>query len=75
MDAIGAACIEDSGNRRQSRVSGLAAAGHVNELLDLEPMPDVAQIKGDVGPLVASHAKVKTIDMADMIERSLVERA
>ena len=38
-------------------------------------MPDVAQIKGDVDALVASNPKVKTIDMAAMIDRSFVEQA
>jgi NitT/TauT family transport system substrate-binding protein len=48
---------------------------YVNELLAPEPMPDVAQIKGDVDALVASNPKVKTIDMAGMIDRSFVEQA
>jgi len=48
---------------------------YVNELLAPEPMPDVAQIKGDVDALIASNPKVKTIDMAGMIDRSLVEQA
>ena len=48
---------------------------YVNEILAPEPMPDVAQIKGDVDALVASNPKVKTIDMAAMIDRSFVEQA
>jgi NitT/TauT family transport system substrate-binding protein len=48
---------------------------YVDELLAPEPMPDVAQIKGDIDALVASNPKVKTIDMADMIDTSLVEQA
>jgi NitT/TauT family transport system substrate-binding protein len=48
---------------------------YVNEILAPEPMPNVAQIKGDVDALVASNPKVKTIDMAGMIDRSLVEQA
>jgi hypothetical protein len=48
---------------------------YVNELLAPEPMPNVAQIKGDVDALVASNPKVKNIDIAGMVDQSFVENA
>jgi NitT/TauT family transport system substrate-binding protein len=48
---------------------------YVNEILAAEPMPEVAQIKGDVDALIPSNPKVKTIDMAGMVDQSFVENA
>lgn len=48
---------------------------YVNEILAPEPMPEVAQIKGDADALVASNPKIKNVDPASMIDQSLVENA
>lgn len=48
---------------------------YVNEILAAEPMPEVAQIKGDVDALIPSNPKVKTIDMAGMVDQSFVDNA
>jgi NitT/TauT family transport system substrate-binding protein len=48
---------------------------YVNEILAGEPMPNVAQIKGDVDALIPSNPKVKTIDIAGMVDQSFVENA
>jgi NitT/TauT family transport system substrate-binding protein len=48
---------------------------YVNEILAPEPIPNVAQIKGDVDALVASNPKVKNIDMSGMVDQSFVENA
>jgi NitT/TauT family transport system substrate-binding protein len=48
---------------------------YVNELLAPEPMPNVAQIKGDVDALAPSNPKVKNIDIKGMVEQSFVENA
>lgn len=48
---------------------------YVNEILAAEPMPDVAQIKGDIDALVASNPKVKNIDPASMLDQSFVKKA
>lgn len=48
---------------------------YINELLAPEPMPEAAQIKGDADALAASNAKVKTIDIAAMVDQSFVRNA
>lgn len=48
---------------------------YVDEILAPEPVPEAAQIKGDVDALVASNPKVKNLDIAGMLDRSFVENA
>jgi NitT/TauT family transport system substrate-binding protein len=48
---------------------------YVNEILAPEPLPEVAQIKGDADALVASNPKVKNIDPASMLDQSFVTNA
>jgi NitT/TauT family transport system substrate-binding protein len=48
---------------------------YVNEILAPEPMPNVAQIKGDADALIPTNPKVKNIDIAGMVDQSFVEDA
>lgn len=48
---------------------------YLNEILADEPVPDAAQIKGDVDALVASNPKVKNLDIASMLDQSFVRNA
>lgn len=48
---------------------------YLNEVLAPEPMPEEAQIKGDVDALVASNPKVKNLDIASMLDQSFVKNA
>jgi NitT/TauT family transport system substrate-binding protein len=48
---------------------------YVNEILADEPMPDAAQIKGDIDAIVASNPKVKNVDPAAMLDQTFVKRA
>jgi NitT/TauT family transport system substrate-binding protein len=48
---------------------------YVNEILAPEPLPEVAQIKGDADALAASNPKVKNIDPASMLDQSFVKNA
>lgn len=48
---------------------------YINELLAPEPMPEAAQIKGDVDALVTSNPKVKNVDIASMVDQSFVKNA
>src|SRR5690242_13821403 len=48
---------------------------YANEILGDNPMPDAAQIKGNIEALSASNAKVKTLDAATMVDQSFVKNA
>ena len=48
---------------------------YVNEILAPEPVPEEAQIKGDIDALVASNPKVKNVDVASMVDQSFVKNA
>jgi NitT/TauT family transport system substrate-binding protein len=48
---------------------------YVNEILAPEPMPEAAQIKGDIDALVTSNPKVKDLDIASMFDQSFVKKA
>jgi NitT/TauT family transport system substrate-binding protein len=48
---------------------------YVNEILAPEPMPEAAQIKGDIDALVTSNPKVKDLDIASMFDQSFVKNA
>jgi NitT/TauT family transport system substrate-binding protein len=48
---------------------------YINEILAPEPMPEAAQIKGDIDALVASNPKVKDLDIASMFDQSFVKKA
>lgn len=48
---------------------------YVNEILAPEPMPEAAEIKGDVDALAASNPKVKNLDIASMFDQSFVKAA
>lgn len=48
---------------------------YVNEILSPEPMPEAAQIKGDIDALAASNPKVKNLDIASMFDQSFVKAA
>jgi NitT/TauT family transport system substrate-binding protein len=48
---------------------------YINEILAPEPMPEAAQIKGDIDALVASNPKVKNLDISSMFDQSFVKNA
>lgn len=48
---------------------------YINEILAPEPMPEAAQIQGDIDALVASNPKVKNLDVASMFDQSFVKNA
>ncbi len=48
---------------------------YVNEILAPEPMPEAAQIRGDIDALAASNPKVKDLDVASMFDQSFVKNA
>lgn len=48
---------------------------YINEVLAPEPIPEAAQIKGDIDALVASNPKVKNVDVASMFDQSFVKNA
>jgi ABC-type nitrate/sulfonate/bicarbonate transport system substrate-binding protein len=48
---------------------------YINEVLSDEPMPEAAQIQGDIDALVASNPKVKNLDVGSMLDQSFVKNA
>lgn len=48
---------------------------YMNEVLPDEPMPEAAQIQGDIDALIASNPKVKSLDAAKMLDQSFVKKA
>lgn len=48
---------------------------YVNEILAADPMPDAAQIDGDIDVLAATNPKVKKLNAASMIDQSFVKNA
>lgn len=48
---------------------------YVNEILPEEPMPEAAQIQGDIDALIVSNPKVKNLDAAKMLDQSFVKKA
>ncbi len=48
---------------------------YVNEVLSAKPIPEVAQIEGDIQALSISNPKVKNVDAAAMIDQSFVKNA
>lgn len=48
---------------------------YVNEVLAAKPIPEVAQIEGDIQALAISNPKVKNVDAAAMIDQSFVKNA
>ena len=48
---------------------------YVNEILADEPIPEAAEIQGDIDALAASNPKVKTLDAATMLDQSFVKNA
>lgn len=48
---------------------------YLNEVLADEPMPEAAQIQGDIDALIASNPKVKNLDAAGMLDQSFVKNA
>lgn len=48
---------------------------YVNEVLTAGPMPEAAQIKSNVDALAASNPKVKTVDVASMVDQTFVKNA
>jgi NitT/TauT family transport system substrate-binding protein len=48
---------------------------YINEILADEPMPEAAQIQGDIDALVASNPKVKNLDAGSMLDQSFVKKA
>jgi NitT/TauT family transport system substrate-binding protein len=48
---------------------------YINEILAEDPMPNAAQIQGDIDAIVASNPKVKNLDPAAMLDQTFVKRA
>ncbi len=48
---------------------------YINEILAEDPMPDAAQIQGDIDAIVVSNPKVKNLDPAAMLDQTFVKRA
>jgi NitT/TauT family transport system substrate-binding protein len=48
---------------------------YVKEILAAEPMPEAAQIQGDIDALAASNPKVKNLNAVGMLDQSFVKNA
>lgn len=47
---------------------------YVNEVMAAEPMPEAAQIAGDIDVRAASNPKVKTVNSAEMPDQNFVKK-